>query len=217
METVSLENFNTPLNGSKILCYGNFQKKYPPIMEYLKDIRNPMKKMVLITNNVFGLNSHFPFHYDAVFQARDSNDWTMIVTYLTYVVKPALVVCDVSAPDALWKKIGKDITFIHLLNPTVHGAVTQTSVRAYDCIFFSDDVDSHRILQFVYKPSYTMSENKEVIQELRVAGAGLIWTRISEPSGGNIYWYDPVQYQQVTLTKGQMGELFNWLASQYRE
>ena len=213
METVSLENFNTPLNGAKILCYGNFQKKYPPIMEYIKDIRNPMKKLVLITNNVFGLNSHFPFHYDAVFQARDSNDWTMIVTHLTYVVKPALVVCDVLIPDALWKKIGKDVTFIHLMN----GAVSQNAVRAYDCIFFAEDTDSHRILQLIYKGTYTPSENKEILQELRVAGAGLVWTRVSEPSGGNIYWYDPVQYQQVTLSKGQMGELFSWLALQYRE
>jgi hypothetical protein len=213
METVSLENFNTPLHGAKILCYGNFQKKYPPIMEYIKDIRNPIKKTVLVSNSAFGLNSHFPFHYDAVFQARDSNDWIMIVTYLTYVVKPALVICDVAAPDALWKKLTKDITFIHLLTAP---AVVQ-SVRAYDSIFFAEDTDSHRILQTVYKPSYTVAENKEILQELRVAKAGLTWTRVSEPSGGNIYWYDPIQYQQVPLSKGQMGELFSWLANYYSE
>jgi hypothetical protein len=213
METVSLENFNTPLHGAKILCYGNFQKKYPPIMEYIKDIRNPIKKTVLVSNNAFGLNSHFPFHYDAVFQARDSNDWIMIVTYLTYVVKPALVVCDVAAPDALWKKLTKDITFIHLLNPS-HNV---QSIKAYDSIFFAEDTDSYRILQTVYKPSYTVTENKEILQELRVAKAGLTWTRVSEPSGGNIYWYDPIQYQQVSLSKGQMGELFSWLANYYSE
>jgi hypothetical protein len=215
-DTVSLEHFTTLLRNSRILCYGTFTA-YPPIMEYIKDIRNPIKKMVLITNNVFGLNSHYPFHYDAVFQARDSNDWTMIVTHLTYVVKPALVVCDVLIPDALWKKIGKDVTFIHLLNPATQSIVSQNAVRAYDCIFFAEDTDSHRILQNIYKSTYTTAENKEIVQELRVAGAGLVWTRVSEPSGGNIYWYDPVQYQQVTLSKGQMGELFSWLALQYRE
>ena len=212
METVSLENFNTPLHGAKILCYGNFQKKYPPIMEYIKDIRNPLKKMVLITNHVFGLNSHFPFHYDAVFQGRDSNDWTMIVTYLTYVVKPCLVVCDIPVPDALWKKIGKDVTFIHLLNP-----IQQNSVRAYDCIFFAEDADSHKVLQMVYKPSYTVGENKEIVQELRVAGAGLVWTRIGEGGGGAIYWYDPVPGQPNLLSRGQMSDLFGWLACQYRD
>ena len=212
METVSLENFNTPLHGAKILCYGNFQKKYPPIMEYIKDIRNPLKKMVLITNHVFGLNSHFPFHYDAVFQGRDSNDWTMIVTYLTYVVKPCLVVCDIPVPDALWKKIGKDVTLIHLLNPN-----QQSSVRAYDCIFFAEDADSHRVLQMVYKPSYTVGENKEIVQELRVAGAGLVWTRISEGGGGAIYWYDPVSGQPNLLSRGQLSDLFGWLASQYKD
>jgi hypothetical protein len=91
------------------------------------------------------------------------------------------------------------------------------SVKAYDSIFFAEDTDSHRILQTVYKPSYTVTENKEILQELRVAKAGLTWTRVSEPSGGNIYWYDPIQYQQVTLSKGQMGELFSWLAHYYSE
>jgi hypothetical protein len=211
-DTVSLENFNTPLNGSTILCYGNFQKNYPPIMEYIKDIRTPMKKMILISNTVFGLNSHFPFHYDVVFQARDSNDWTMIVTYLTYVVKPALVVCDVAVPDALWKKLGKDITFIHLSS-----VAPLTSIRAYHSIFFAQDTDVHRVLQTVYKPSYSVNENKEILQELRVAGAGLVWCSINEPMGGALYWYDPISYQQVALSKGQMSELFSWLAKQYRD
>ena len=211
-DTVSLENFNTPLNGSTILCYGNFQKKYPPLMEYIKDIRNPIKKVVLISNTVFGLNGHFPFHYDAVFQARDSNDWTMIVTYLTYVVKPALVVCDIAVPDALWKKLGKDITFIHLSS-----IAPLSSIKAYDCIFFAEDAEVQRVLQTVYRASYSANENKEILQELRVAGAGLVWTRRDESVGGAMYWYDPVPKQQVALSKGQMGDLFSWLAGQYRE
>jgi len=211
-DTVSLENFNTPLNGSTILCYGNFQNKYPPLMEYIKDIRSPVKKMVLISNTVFGLNGHFPFHYDAVFQARDSNDWTMIVTYLTYVVKPALVVCDIAVPDALWKKLGKDITFIHL-----SAVAPLSSIRAYDCIFFAEDAEVQRVIQTVYKASYSANENKEILQELRVAGAGLVWTRRDESVGGAMYWYDPVAKQQAALSKGQMGELFSWLAGQYKE
>ena len=212
METVSLENFNTVLNGSKILCYGNFQKKYPPIMEYIKDIRNPMKKTVLISNTVFGLNHHFPFHYDAVFQARDGSDWTMIVTYLTYVVKPLLVVCDVAVPDALWKKLVKDITFIHIAV-----VAPLTSIRAYDSIFFADDTDSCRVLQTVYKASYSPSDNREILQELRVAGAGLAWTRVNESGNGAMYWYDPVPHQPLSLSKGQMSEIFQWLAGQYKD
>lgn len=207
-DTVSLENFSTSLPGAKILCYGNFKKKYPPIMEYVKDIRNPIKKTVLITNTVFGLNQHFPFHYDAVFQARDSNDWTMIVTYLTYVVKPVLVVCDSAVPDALWKKLGKDITFVHLSL-----IIPLSSVRAYNCIFFADETDSCRVLQTVYRGSYSASENKEILQELRVAGAGLVWCSVNESANGALYWYDPVTYQQVALSKEQLSELFGWLAA----
>lgn len=210
-DTVSLENFTTGLHGCTILCYGTF-RKYPPMMEYIKDIRNPMKKMVLISNHVFGLNAHFPFHYDAVFQARDSSDWTMIVTYLTYVVKPALVVCDTVVPDALWKRIPKDVTFIHLSI-----VAPMSSIRAYDCIFFGEDAEVQRVVQTVYRASYSAAENKEILQELRVAGAGLVWTRKEEGMGGAMYWYDPVPKQSVSLTKGQMSELFGWLASQYRE
>jgi hypothetical protein len=210
-DTVSLENFNTPLAGAKILCYGNFKRKYPPIMEYIKDIRNPVKKMILITNNGFGLNQHFPFHYHAVFQAHDGNDWTMILTYITYAIKPALVVCDIAVPDAFWKKIGKEVTFIHLL-PTI-----PASIRAYNCIFFADDTDSCRVLQSVYRGSYSMSENKEILQELRVAGAGLVWCSVDESPNGALYWYDPVSYQQVALSKGQLSELFGWLSECYRE
>jgi hypothetical protein len=210
-DTVSLEHFSTPLRGGRILCYGAFTK-YPPIMEYIKDIRNPIKKMVLITNTVFGLNSYFPFHYDAVFQARDQNDWTMILTYITYVVKPALIVCDVAVPEALWKKLGKDVTFIHL-----SGVIPMASIRAYDCIFFAEDAEVQRVLQIVYKASYSVHENKEILQELRVANAGLVWTRIDEAVAGALYWYDPVPKQAAALSKKQMGELFGWLAAEYRE
>ena len=83
--------------------------------------------------------------------------------------------------------------------------------------FFADDVDSHRVLQMVYKPSYTVGENKEIVQELRVAGAGLVWTRIGEGGGGAIYWYDPVAVQPSLLSRGQMSQLFEWFAAQYRD
>ena len=69
----------------------------------------------------------------------------------------------------------------------------------------------------VYKPSYTVGENKEIVQELRVAGAGLVWTRIGEGGGGAIYWYDPVPGQPNLLSRGQMSDLFGWLASQYKD
>jgi len=186
--------------------------KYPPIMEYIKNIRNPMKKNVLISNTVFGFNSHFPLHYDAVFQGRDSNDWTMILTYLTYVVKPSLVICDIVIPDAFWNKMPKEITFVHLLpNAPIQ------SIRAYDSIFFAEDAEVQRVLQTVYRASYSANENKEILQELRVAGAGLVWTRVEESAGGAVYWYDPVGKHQVSLSKGQMSELFTWLAGQYQE
>jgi hypothetical protein len=62
-----------------------------------------------------------------------------------------------------------------------------------------------------------VNENKEILQELRVANAGLVWTRVDEAVTGALYWYDPVPKQSAALSKKQMGELFGWLAAEYRE
>ena len=53
-------------------------------------------------------------------------------------------------------------------------------------------------------------EHKEILNELRVAGAGIMWTRMNEErSNGNIYWYDAVEVSQSgKLSNSQMSELF---------
>jgi hypothetical protein len=62
----------------------------------------------------------------------------------------------------------------------------------------------------LYKGNYTQAEYKEIIAELRVAGAGLAYT------GGSMYWYDIVATQgSDTLSRKQLSELFAWLSSQF--
>jgi hypothetical protein len=218
--TIQLEAFNTNLNGARILCNGSFHNKIPPIMEFITDIRNPFKKKVLISNTIFGLNKYLPFNYDVVFQAKDSNDWTMIVTYLTYVVKPVIVICDVSVPDQLWQKINRTITFVHIIQTRI------LNLRPYDAIFFEPIQELHsnytdyiyKILQSIYRNSYTQTEHKEVIQELRVAKAGIAWTKLEEDTqSGNIYWYDPIlQSQSEKISTQQLSELFTLLSQQFK-
>ena len=66
--------------------------------------------------------------------------------------------------------------------------------------------------------SYNLKEYKEVIQELRIAKAGIAWTRFEEDTqGGSIYWYDPVETNPGdSLSNRQMSELFGWLSEQFK-
>jgi hypothetical protein len=220
--TVQIDAFNKNLHGCRILCQGPFpNRKYAPIMESIQKLREPFKKKILLTRAAFSLSKFIPLQYDATFQVKDSQDWTLILTYITYAPKPLLVVAeDVPIPDALWQKINRTTTFVNITSSNV------LNIRPYDTIFFApiEELTNsytdyvYKLLQSVYKQSYTTKEHKEVLQELRVALAGICWTKYEEDtSGGAIYWYDPVaENQGDNLSNKQMSELFTWLADQFK-
>ena len=219
--TIQIDAFSTNLHGSRILCQGPFQKsKYPPIMDSIQKLRDPFKKKILLTRNTFSLSKYQPLQYDATFQVKDNQDWTMILTYITYAPKPLLVIAeDIQIPDALWQKINRTTTFVNFSSGFV------TNIRPYDAIFFApvEEIGTQytefviKILQSVYKATHSQKEHKEVLQELRVAGAGIAWTKYEEDTpGGSIYWYDPVTNNQSDgLSSKQMSELFSWLSDQF--
>jgi hypothetical protein len=220
METVQIDSFNTNLHGCRILCQGPFPNKYAPIMESIQKLREPFKKKILLTRAAFSLTKFLPLQYDATFQVKDSQDWTLILTYITYAPKPLLVVAeDIPIPDGLWQKLSKATTFVNITQSY------QVNIRPYDAIFFSgiEELTSpyteyvFKILQSVYKASYTQKEHKEILQELRVAKAGICWTKHQEDrQGGAIYWYDPVEKNEGDcLSNKQMSELFSWLADHF--
>ena len=132
-QTVQIDAFNTNLHGARILCQGPFPNgKYAPIMEYIQKLREPFKKKILLTKTAFSLSKYMPLQYDAVFQVKDSQDWILILTYITYAPKPLLVVAeDVAIPDALWQKINRTTTFVNITSSYV------LSLRHYDAIFFA--------------------------------------------------------------------------------
>jgi hypothetical protein len=191
------------------------------MMESIQKLREPFKKKILLSHTAFSLSKYMPLQYDGVFQVKDTQDWTLILTYITYAPKPLLVVVeDISIPDGLWQKLNRSITLVHMMSSL--GA----NIRAYDAIFFApmEELTTtyseyvFKVLQSVYRASYTLKEHKEVIQELRIAKAGIAWTRFEEDTqGGNIYWYDPVESNQGdNLTNKQMSELFGWLSEQFK-
>jgi hypothetical protein len=190
-------------------------------MDSIQKLRDPFKKKILLTRTAFSLSKYMPLQYDATFQVKDTQDWTLILTYITYSPKPLLVVAeDTVIPDGLWQKINRTTTFVNITSSYV------LNIRPYDAIFFAPIEELatsyteyvFKILQSVFKASYTQKEHKEVLQELRVAGAGICWTRHDEDTtNGGIYWYDPVSSNHGdNLSNKQMSELFTWLAEQFK-
>jgi len=222
VESIQIDAFNTNLHSCRILCQGPFPPhRYPPMMESIQKLREPFKKKILLSHTAFSLSKYMPLQYDGVFQVKDTQDWTLILTYITYAPKPLLVVAeDIAIPDGLWQKLNRTVTLVHVVSSMV------TNIRPYDAIFFApmEELTSayseyvFKVLQSVYRASYTLKEHKEVIQELRIAKAGIAWTRFEEDTqGGNIYWYDPVESNQGdNLTNKQMSELFGWLSEQFK-
>jgi len=189
-------------------------------MDNIQALRAPFKRKVLLTNTPFSFNKVLPFHYDATFQMREGADWSLALTYILHAPKDVLVIAeDIPIPDAVWLKLTKNITFVHMV------ATPLRNVQPYDAIFFApiDDITNTytdtvlKAIVAVYKKTYTQKELREILQELRVAKAGLAWTKVGETGlEGALYWYDPdTTIGEESLTRKQMSELFQWLSQQF--
>jgi hypothetical protein len=219
-DTVHLDAFQTNLHGCKILCQGPFVKgKLPPLMDNIQALRAPFKRKVLLTNTPFSFNKILPFHYDATFQIREGADWSLALTYILHAPKDVLVIAeDIAIPDAVWPKLTKSITFVHMVVTPLR------MVQPYDAIFFApiDDITNPytdtvlKAITSCYKKTYTQKDLREILQELRVAKAGLAWTKVEETgTEGALYWYDPDTTVGEEMSRKQMSDLFQWLSQQF--
>jgi hypothetical protein len=217
-DTIHIDAFQANLHGARILCQGPFVKgRLPPILESIESLRAPFKRKVLLTNketNPFALSKTFQFQYDAVFQMGDTADWSLALTYMLHAPKDVLVVAeDIFIPDAVWARLTKNITFIHVT------ATPLKLVHPYEAIFFAKVEDlAHPYVDTVYKAvlgaskkAYTQAAFKEVLQELRIASAGLVWLKETN----SLSWYDPVGLELEPLSKKQLSELFLWLSTYF--
>ena len=125
---------------------------------------------------------------------------------------------ELPVPDGVWLKLPKSVTVLHQVSAPLR------RLDPYDTVFFApiEDVTSsyadlvYKQLLVLYKKTYTPKEFKEILQELRIAKAGLAWTRQSEAStGGSLYWYDPVSESSEQLSKQQLADLFSYLSTQF--
>lgn len=217
---IEVEAFNVNINGCKILLQGPWSaNKYPPVMEYIEKLREPFKRKILISKTPFSFSKALPLQYDATFQLKEISDWSLILTYITYAPKPILVIAEeIEVPDAIWSKLTNTTTFVHIATTPIR------NFRSYDAIFFAPIDDTpvagfgkegypdyvFRTIQMVYRATYSQKEFREIINELRVAGAGLAYYHNA------IYWYDVVTTQGgETISKKQLSDLFSWLATQF--
>lgn len=223
-EQINLDAFNTSLTGSRILCIGPFnQSKYPPLHEAIKDIRSPPKKKIWVGRQITNLPL-FPAIYDAQFAITDpAVDWVLVLTYLSHCTKPALLVIeDVSVPDAMWPRLRMGVTTIVFTSSPI-------TASPYDAIFFAPVQDLNTQASYVNtivgclsnifkQPSYQPKEYRDILQELRIANAGLVWTRVGETgTQGALYWYDAVPIQNSEqLSKKQLADLFIRLSQQFQ-
>lgn len=187
-------------------------------MDWIQRLRDPFKKKILLTSSTFTWSTQLPLVYDAVFSVKDITDYQLSLAYLTYAGKPTLLVMEDPPviPDGFWAKLPRTVTVVHLV--TTRSVV---QLRPYDAIFFApmEEVQSaaaeyaFKILQSVYRASYSLQEHKEILNELRVAGAGIAWTNVEESrQGGAVYWYDTGDQPQVDVPKKQMAEMLQWVA-----
>lgn len=219
-DTLQIEAFQTSLHGAKILCQGPFPTdRQPPILESIIDRRQPFQKKVLLSLTPFSFSKSLALSYDATFHVATAADWSLALTYIVHSPKPTLVVADdIPVPDAVWSRIPRTVTFVHLLSSPVR------SPKLYDAVFFAAIQDStsaysdltYRVLQNLLGVLGT-KEYREIVNELRVATAGIAWSKIEEATeAGALYWYDPVKQQGAeTLSKKQLADLFSWLAAHF--
>ena len=221
-DTLHIEAFHSQLHGARILCHGGFTAdQMPPLYESIQPLRTPFKRRILVTGSPLSLCTLLPLPYDAQFHVKDNHDWTMVLTYMTYVVKPLLLVVEnLAIPDAIWQKLQRTTTVIHMAPVR-----TPVTLKSYDVIFFppmetmtrEETEWMYTALQTVYRPTYSAKEHKEVLHEIRVAKAGMCWSRMDEEAqGGALYWYDPVAQQGDAVSREQLSKVCEWMAVQLK-
>ena len=222
-ETLRIDAFQENIHGLKILCQGPFTEgQFPPVLEYATSLKTPFKRRVLLTMNPLFIPG---IQYSAIFQMKDMMDWSLALTYILHAPKDVLVVAeDIPIPDAVWAKLNQTITFVHI----VTAPIPVSNLKPYDILFFAPIRDSSgytadtmfKTLQTMYRhTSYQVKEFKETLNELRVAGAGLVLRVALTPEKNQLYWYDPVSEEDAwgsePLSKKYLSKVFTMLAQQY--
>jgi hypothetical protein len=199
MQTINIEGLSTSLRGGKHLIIHGTNMKMPDFADFLSG-GEPIQRYLLLTGRNGDMSAQFWFPWNGVLTLVDARDWNFALTYIANAPKPLFCLVDdsLTVPEAFLRRVPASVTLVHLIQPSPELA-TSMALPHYDSVFISpiDDIGSKfyesalTCLQRVFK-RHGEYDMKEVLRELRVAGAGLVWTRIQESDpGGAVYWYEP--------------------------
>ncbi len=198
--TIQIEGLSTNLRNGKHLVLRTTGSKLPDLTDFLAG-GEAFQKYVLLTGKGADPISQFWLPWSATFQITDQRDWSMALTYLTNAPKPLFCLADqsIQIPEAFLRRLtGQNVTFVHVTAPTATLA-TSLALPHYDSVFLAPVEDLAAtfyesalvVIQRVF-PRHREYEMKDVLKELNVANAGLVWTRLQESDpGGAVYWYEP--------------------------
>jgi hypothetical protein len=194
-DILHIEAFSDNLRGKRILQYIRAGKdRGTPIIDRAEaDSADAFARKVLITAGSRPSHELLRTQWNVHYSVSDPKEWILIVTYIVNAPKPLCVVCEDGAelPDIVMKKLAsvQGVTIIcqRMMTNGLRGLAN------YDALFFPaiDDIggnESAMILQALNMLCPGAEDRREWLKELRVAGAGLVWSRQS-----GISWYDPVE------------------------
>lgn len=209
-----LENFDSPLENSKLLFLFGREKELPGLFYQLLE---PVKTIsrVLIRSDKSEIPLFFKGAWNAVFNPTDGKDWSLILTYCSYMTRPAIIVIEdgVIVPEVFIGKLGSatvpasvnagrqgDKLQIVRVQHLIHGLTVPSWVSAVYLPLIEEvaSADADNIVELLGillgdRGRQGATEQKKAwLRELRVARAALIWSRIGEANAhGSAYWIDP--------------------------
>lgn len=215
---IKIDPFSASLRGQRILSQRDDPRAVPPLLDYVQNLREPFYKMYHVSALSAGLAPpSILLPYSISYHVRDGTDWSFFLSNLVHCAKtkPVLVVIEgVEVPAAVWQKMPvANVTVIHLAQfapaaaPSITPAVPTVPARTltpYNTVFFPileqvvpAAAEAIQTQLRTIGHTLTTKELTDILHELRVAKAGLVWCG----ADNSLYWYDAAD------TYGQMGTI----------
>ncbi len=203
-DTKQLENFDESIVGKPSI----FLTGAAAINPYWYTIganRAQYSRRILITNDIGA--SIASIEWDSIFRPREAVDYSLILTYIINSPHAVYIQSDMELPEqfvtALYTKASRHTTPVTLI-VVLSGGTLPRSTRLFHNIFFPHIVDhssadAAKYIGFIHSFGLSNTNDDELrayIKELRIAGGGLVWSRV----GQSIYWYDPADCRSPAPT-----------------
>ena len=211
---LQIEAFDENLKGKRILQFiaskgrvGAAAAATTPIFEIAEaDSGEVFARKVLVSIPSRPSYEFLRTKWDVHYNISDTREWILIVTYIVNAPKPLCLFCEdgVELPDVVMKKLAAVQGVTIICQRGLGGRIGGANLVGYDVVFLPaiDNVgtgsgpESGAILSILNQLSPVKGgiyeDRMEWLKELRITGAGLVWSRAS-----GISWYDPAETIRV--------------------